>query len=84
MNVIENKTRCAKCKSSIDMDSTSTYIEGGESYPFCKKCSDILETFPIPANIIRQFLTPEQQQSQVQRNIFAARKQRTEGKKILN
>lgn len=72
--------KCAKCKSSCE--GGSTYLEGGVDYPFCKECTDILETFPIPTNILHSFLGSEKMQSQITKNIFAARKRRAKGEKV--
>lgn len=70
-------TKCAKCKE--DTNGGSIYVEGGTSFRFCKTCSDILETFPVPTNIMHIFLTEEQKQSQITRNIFEARRKRLQG-----
>lgn len=74
--------KCAKCKN--DTEGGSTYVEGGTSYQFCKTCSDILETFPVPTNIMHVFLTPDERQSQIDRNMFEARKRRISGIKLWN
>ena len=67
--------KCAKCKKI----ASGAIIEGGVSYDFCQTCLDILNTFPIPTNIMHIFLTPEDRQSQEDRNIFEARKRRLAG-----
>jgi hypothetical protein len=74
--------KCSKCKSSCE--GGSTYIEGGETYSFCKECTDILETFPIPKNILHTFLGTEKMQSLITKNIFEARKRRVKGEKVWN
>jgi hypothetical protein len=70
--------QCAKCN---DTANGSTIVDGGVSYSFCKTCSNILETFPN-TNIMHIFLTPDQMQSQVDRNIFEARKRRVKGERV--
>lgn len=74
--------KCDKCKDYIV--NGSTYIEGGISYHFCKTCTNILETFPVPTNIMHIFLTPEDRLTQFQRNIFEARKRRVSGNSPWN
>jgi hypothetical protein len=70
--------KCAKCKDPIK--NGSTYVEGGIAYQFCETCTAILETFPLPTNIMNIFLTPEDRMSQADKNIFEARKRRVQGK----
>jgi hypothetical protein len=59
------KKLCAKCK---DPANGSIFVEGGVSYPFCKTCTEILDSFSIPTNILHVFLKPEDKLSQVEKN----------------
>lgn len=72
--------KCDKCKDSIK--GGSTVVSEGIAYNFCKSCTEILETFPNPSNIIHIFLTPDQRQSKADRNIFEARKRRAKGESV--
>lgn len=74
------KNNCAKCHS--DFEFGSTIVKDGIAYKFCKTCTNILESFPVPANIMHVFLTPEDKQSQENKNIFEARKRRAESKSL--
>lgn len=65
---------CAKCKKHTE--NGSNIVEGGICYQFCKECSVILESFPSSTNIMHIFLTPDERQSQEERNIFEARRRR--------
>lgn len=65
---------CVKCKSNTI--GGSTIIEGGTSYAFCKECTNILQTFPIPTNIMHIFLKQEDRINQFDKNIWEARKRR--------
>jgi hypothetical protein len=71
--------KCAKCKADAN---GSIIVEGGVSYPFCNECSSLLETFPVPTNILHTFLTEDQRMSQEDKNIFEARKRRLKGKSL--
>jgi hypothetical protein len=64
--------RCKKCKRKAV--NGACYVEGGESYIFCKTCSEILETFPLP-NRIHLFLMDD---TFVQK-IIEARERRARG-----
>lgn len=66
--------KCSKCNDPFE--GGCTYIEGGNAYQFCKTCTDILETFPVPTNIMHMFLNPNQKD----KAIFSARKERLNGK----
>jgi len=68
--------QCSKCNESIK--DGSVIIHNGVVYKFCKTCSDILFSFPSPETIVKTFLSPEENQSQVQRDIFEARKRRSQ------
>lgn len=72
--------KCAKCGDNAK--GGAIYVEAGVAYPFCKTCTEILETFPVPANIMHIFLTPEERQSQETKNIFDARERRLKGEKL--
>lgn len=71
---------CSKCKK--DATGGSSYIEATVLYPFCIECTQILETFPNPILILNRFLDSEEKQSQVEKNIFDARKGRVKGHKF--
>lgn len=73
--------KCAKCKDESSR-TYSTYFEGGVGYEFCETCTDILETFPVPTNIMHVFLIPDDRMSQVNRNIFEARRRRIKGQSV--
>lgn len=64
--------KCAKCED--DTEGGSTFVQGGVAYPFCKTCTEILESFPIPTNILHIFLKPEDMETQEEKNIFEARR----------
>ena len=68
--------RCVKCKSPAN---GAIITEGGVSYPFCNNCTKILETFDVPTNIMHTFLKHEDMMSQVEKNIFEARRARLNG-----
>lgn len=72
-----NMNKCSKCKK--DTESGSTFVEGGISYRFCKDCSDILNTFSIPTNIIPIFLQSHKEMGNINKNIFDAREKRLKG-----
>lgn len=70
------KKKCAKCKD--DLAGGGVFVESGESFSFCKTCSDLLEKAPT-GNTIHDFLGHKKYESWVARNIREARERREKG-----
>lgn len=71
--------KCAKCDEEVKYPTI--FVEGGTVYPFCKICASIVDSFPY-TGIIKDFLKPEDEMSQVKKNIFWAHKRRAQGEKV--
>lgn len=74
------KKKCEKCKDSLE--GGAVFVEGGKSYNFCKLCSKILESYPKTGNIIPIFLKDDSEMTQVDKNMFEARKRRAKGETL--
>lgn len=60
---------CAKCKD--DVRGGAIFIDGGDSFSFCKACSNLLDSSPTGS--IRNFLTTAKVESWVAKNMRNAR-----------
>ncbi len=69
---------CAKCKD--DIRGGAIFVEGGDSFSFCKTCSHLLESSPTGS--VRNFLTRAKVENWVSRNMREARKRREKGEKL--
>lgn len=67
---------CTKCKE----DAVVSIVRGGEYFPLCDTCNKILETCTNHNFFFDHYLCPKQIQSQINKNMFEAKKLRVLGK----
>ena len=70
------KKLCAKCKQNVPV---AIYVEWSESFPLCKLCADVLESYP-ETNRMRVHDFIEGPQNTIEQNMEEARYARTKGK----
>lgn len=64
---------CAKCGED---STTSIFVEGGETYHFCRICTNIIDELDRTGNVIHDFLGRDKKESWVEKNIREARERR--------